>query len=169
MYKLKNFDFQPVEGIYKIFENTSNNKSVSIKLATKNNKAVVYLKDFSDKSFRKVAEFDNPTKDEKEKFFENQLNYWQSFFMEIVNQFNISEMLDTNYDCSFYYYYKYSIHPDAPIIVVTISSESGFIYFSIDDVKNYVIKESRVKDSIYLDLFIKKALINFDIECIDNF
>lgn len=157
------------EGEYEILKNSETSSTVSIKLATENNKAVVYLKDFTGK-VEKVAEFENPTEKEKEMFFDNQFNYWLTLFMEFMNQNNISEMLDSPINCSFDYYYKHSIHTNAPRYKVTIYSENGNIYFSVPDenVKVFLTKETKVNGILYLDMLIKKAAINYDFQLTEN-
>ncbi len=149
------------EGEYEILKNSETSSTVSIKLATENNKAVVYLKHFSGK-VEKVAEFENPTENENEMFFENQFKYWLNLFIERMNQINISEMLDSPNNCSFDYYYK-------PKYMVTIYSENGNIYFSLPDenVKVFLTKETKV-NRILLDMHIKKAFMDYLIKVTEN-
>ena len=149
------------EGEYEILKNSETSSTVSIKLATENNKAVVYLKHFTGK-VEKVAEFENPTENEKEMFFENQFKYWLTLFIESMNQINISEMLDSPNNCSFDYYYK-------PKYMVTIYSKNGNIYFSVPDenVKVFLTKETKV-NHILLDMYIKKAFMDYLIKVTEN-
>lgn len=160
------------EGTYKILENVETLDNVSIKLATENNKAVVYLKYFTDTEFQKVAEFDNPTKEQKERFFDGQLTYWVNLFIENMNYFNICQLLNSPIDCSFDYYYSHSSYPNAVRYKVTIYSENGNIYFSLldDNVKTFLKKETKVNSPLHLDYLIKRAAINYDIKynCKDN-
>ena len=161
MYKLKNFDFKPVDGEYEILKNSETSSTVSIKLATEHNKAVVYLKDFTGK-VEKVAEFENPTENEKERFFNNQFNYWLTLCIERMNQINIYKFWESPVDYSFDYYYKHSFHTNARIYKMTIYSENDNIFFSVPDenVKVFLTKKTRVNISFYLDMLIKKEAIN---------
>ena len=164
MYKLKNFDFQPVEGKYEIFEHTETMDSVSVILATEKNKAVVYVEMF-DKIPEKVAEFENPTTYQKEKFFTNQFYFWLFQMIDTYNIVNINNFLDSPLDgCSFEYYCKNN-NGYGP---VTISSENGSVYFMADDkVKVFIGKEKNLNDAL-LDMLIKKTFFDYLIKLTEN-
>ena len=158
------------EGEYKILENTETMDSVSIKLAIENNKAIVYLKDFSNRDFRKVAEYENPIMPSI--FFEDQVNYWLIRFMEYMNIGNIYDMFRSPFDCSFDYYYKDSSELHSPIYKMKISSENGNVYFMADDdvkvyLKVFLGKESQLNAAL-LDMYIKKTFFDYLVKHTEN-
>ena len=159
MFTISDFNFNAQEGAYKILENTDTNEMVSVICLTENNKAVVFLKIGNTLSQPvKVAEFENPTDKQKERFFTNQFNFWLRDMIERYNIINLSEFLESPIDLSFEYYANTEMPGIAPI---TISSENGMVYFMADD-KVKVLLGNVEKLNVYnLEMYIKKAFMDY--------